>query len=201
MKKISLENIERFTIPLEEHPLKWMFLDEEQNNHLREEYKAQIFPLDEEASVYLWNAQVQFKIFSEEFFTQQFFQHNESFYIGDKTDKEIKKWLYQRGIPFSQKVFIAFQPSTGFVLTWKMVIKFWDGLFFSDQAVWDRTLNWGFVADHNDVFLFGRNRVYNSDMEAEKIYEQQQFRQEIENQIKQNQAREVIKYFPNPYLK
>jgi hypothetical protein len=135
MKKLTLENIEHFTIPLEEHPMQWIFLDKEQNNYLSDEYKAQIFPLNEDASLYLWNAQAQFKIFNKEFFNEEYFQDNECFFIGDKSVKEIKKWLYQRRIPFSQRVFMAFQPQTGLVLTWKMVIKFWDDLFFSDQMV------------------------------------------------------------------
>ena len=181
--------------------MKWMFLDGARVDCLSEEFKAQIFPLNKEASSYLWNAEAYFKIFGQAFFEEAFFQDNERYSIVGKSEKEVKKWLFQRGIPFSQRVFVAIQPAIGFVLIWKMVIKFWDGLFVNDQAVWDRTLNWGLVYDHNQVFYFGKNRLYNSDKEAEKIYEHQRIIQEIQQQIELNQLKSVKKLFPNPYLK
>ena len=57
-------------------------------------------------------------------------------------DKEFKKWLFKLRIPFKSKVFISFQPDSGFVFTWKMVIKYYERIFFAhDIVVWDNSVN------------------------------------------------------------
>jgi len=60
----------------------------------------------------------------------------------------------------------------GFVLTWKIIIKYSDELFFgSDELIWDKTLNWVLFFDHNDIFYFGKNRIYDSDRHSDDIEE------------------------------
>jgi len=45
-----------------------------------------------------------------------------------------------------------------------MVIKFSENLFFAnDELIWDKTLNWTLIFDHNDVFYCGKNREFNSE--------------------------------------
>jgi len=74
-------------------------------------------------------------------------------------NQQVKKWLYERGIPFDSKVFWVTQPEWGLILTWKMLIKFSDRIFFAtDEIIWDKTLNWCLIYDHNDIFYFGKNR-------------------------------------------
>jgi hypothetical protein len=98
------------------------------------------------------------------------FKHTFEFYSGNSSNEAVKKWLYQLGIPFEQKVFWIDQPLWGFILTWKMIIKFSDDLFFgSDAVVWDRTLNWCLNYDHNCIFHFGKDRLYNADIRSEEI--------------------------------
>lgn len=53
-----------------------------------------------------------------------------------------------------------------------MIIKFSDELFFgSDEIIWDKTLNWALIFDHNDVFYFGKNRNFNAEKHSEEITE------------------------------
>lgn len=76
-------------------------------------------------------------------------------------NQKLKKWLYERGIPFSRKVYWPTQPDVAFVLSWKMVIKFSATLFHgNDEVIWDKSLNWVLVYDHNDEFYFGKNPKY-----------------------------------------
>ena len=98
------------------------------------------------------------------------FYNNITTFISDKTTpREIKKFLYNLGIPFSQKVFISVQPYCGFSLTWKMVIKYSNSLFNDYQQVWDKTLNWKLECNDYGEFIFGKGLVYNSFDEATKI--------------------------------
>jgi hypothetical protein len=201
MMNITLENLEQYTILLDDHPYKWMFEDSEKGM-ISEEHKDQIFALDPEASKFLWNMELKFKIFEKDFFQKKVFKENEEWVAIGKSDEETKKWLYNRAIPFSQKVFVSIDPSTAFVLTWKMVIKNFDGLFRSnDQTIWDRTLNWGLAYDHNEIFYFGKNRIYDSDVEAEKIKDHNLIISATMEEIERNKNRQVKKYRVNPYRK
>lgn len=83
-----------------------------------------------------------------------------------------------------------------------MVIKNHDGLFRgSDQTIWDKSLNWGLAYDHNDLFYFGRNRIYNSQIESEKIAEHNKIIKDAIEQIEKNKNIQREKFFQNPYLK
>lgn len=75
MKNINLENIEQFSVSLDEHPLKWIFLDNVTKT-ISEEHKGQIYALDSDAAKFLWNIESQFKIFNKEFFKGEFFKDN-----------------------------------------------------------------------------------------------------------------------------
>lgn len=185
-RNITLDNIEQYNVPLEEHSLKWMFEDSEKKT-ISEEHKDQIFALSPEAAQLLWNMESLFKIFGKDFFEKKYFKENEKFISSGKSDKESKKWLYNLGIPFSHKVFVSIQPQWGFVMTWKMVIKNFEALFFgNDQTIWDKTLNWGLAYDHNDVFYFGKNRIHDSNIEAERIAEKNKIIKAAMEEIEKN---------------
>jgi hypothetical protein len=85
-----------------------------------------------------------------------------------RTSRQSKS-IYNLGIPFSQKVYIAQQPDTAFVLTWKMVIKYSHRLFWAnDQTVWDKTLNWKLEFHHDGEFTFGKDLIYDGQLEMQK---------------------------------
>ncbi len=169
VEMITLDNIEQFTIPLQDHSAKWIF--ETGNKQLPSaEHLDQIFPLTEEASRFLWDFQSKIRINSFYPDVNKYFRDVEKFTFGENMESQVKKWLYQRGLPFKDNVFISFQPNWGLVLTWKMVIHYSSALFFGyDLTVWDRTINWGLYFHHDDIFHFGRNRIYDGQEEQRKL--------------------------------
>jgi hypothetical protein len=168
---ITLDNIEKFIIPLQEHSMKYFF--ETDNKELPSpEHLDQIYPLTKEASVFLWDFESKIRIHSFYPEIKKYFRDVEQFSSGESTESEVKKWLYQRGLPFNNKVFISLQPDYGLALTWKMVIHYSSRLFFGhDLTVWDRTINWGLYFHHDDIFHFGKNRIYDGQEEQIKLNE------------------------------
>ncbi len=168
--KITLENIHIFSIPLEEHPLKEKFTED--NNRISAEFEDQIIALTPEASKYLWNFESTQRYLNSISAIGKYFNESSELSFGENDSQKVKKWLYERGIPFDQKVFWVTQPEWGFILTWKMVIKFSEELFFAnDEMIWDKTLNWVLIFDHNDVFYFGKNRNFNAEKHSDEIIE------------------------------
>ena len=166
--KITLENVHTFSVPLSEHPLKWKFEDE--NEQVSEEFMDQIIPLTSEAARFLWNFESTQRHLGSISGIGKYFNEQEELTIGENDNKKVKKWLYERGIPFDQKVYWITQPEWGFILTWKMVIKFSNEIFFgTDEVIWDKTLNWCLIFDHNDVFYFGKNRNFNAERHSKEI--------------------------------
>ncbi|MEO9477104.1 MAG: hypothetical protein ABJG41_16280 [Cyclobacteriaceae bacterium] len=176
---ISLDNIEEFGLPLDEYIAKWIFTDE--NDQLAsKEHQDQIFPLTKEAANFLWDYEMKHGIESSDKYYKTVSTFNSEF----SDQQTIKKYLYNLGIPFSQKVFIAQQPDTGFVLTWKMVIKYSHNLFFAhDQTVWDKTLNWKLEFHHDGEFTFGKDLIYDGQLEMLKNKEM------LENTLKEMEER------------
>lgn len=161
---LSLDNIEEFEVPMDDYIAKWIFTDE--NDQLAsKEHQDQIFVLTKEAANFLWDFEMKLRIECSDKFYKSVSTFNSEF----SDQQTIKKYLYNLGIPFSQKVFIAHQPDTGFVLTWKMVIKYSHNLFFAhDQSVWDRTINWKLEFHHDGEFTFGKDLIYDSQREMLK---------------------------------
>ena len=117
--KFDLENIGQNSIPFMEDDGNWIFRGE--NDKLAPvQHQDQIKFLDNEASKFLWDFEMTLNIDC----TKKSFNQIEKFDTAYKTEKEIKKDLYNLGIPFKQIVFIAIQPGFGLQLTWKMVIKY-----------------------------------------------------------------------------
>lgn len=152
---ISLENIEKFTVPLNESISNWIFKDEH-NQLAGDTHQDQIFPLTKEASNFLWNYEKNLGIEVSEKYFKSITKFNSEF-----TDQQtIKKYLFNLGIPLDQKVLIAQQPDTAFVLTWKMVLKYAHNLFFGDQVIRDKTHNWQLEFHHDGQFSFGKDLIY-----------------------------------------
>jgi hypothetical protein len=56
--------------------------------------------------------------------------------------RQVRKWLYQRGIPFSRRVFLSWDSQLAAKTSWKMVVKYWDDLWYpmsDDLAVFDES--------------------------------------------------------------
>ncbi len=161
---ITLDNLEQFSVPLDDYFAKWIFTDENEKP-ASDEHKEQIFPLTEDAAKFLWDFDMQLGIDC----TEKYFKTITTFDCSLSDHDTIKKYLYNLGIPFSQKVFIAMQPDTGFVLTWKMVIKYSRNLFSThDQVVRDRTFDWSLEFHHDCLFTFGKGNIFDGQEEMQR---------------------------------
>lgn len=160
-----------------EFPKKWTFLwSPEEAEQIPNEHKDQIHFLNEEGTEFVkkylncskmlgpnndpkWNP-----------FYKNYFKHIKSIPIGGDSNKVIKKWLYELEIPFKKYVIVDLDRSGHAILmTWKMVIKYWEGLFFVDDiAVFDQSLNWCLYFFHEDYLYFGKDNTFDKEAEYEK---------------------------------
>jgi hypothetical protein len=159
---IDFQNIAENRIELNEFQIKWRFTDP-LYNQLPAEHLEQLTPLNKEASNFLWNYISESGLHQHEPFGNEFFKTVNSTRIYEGNEQEIKKWLYQRGLPFSKQVYLSWQPETAMITTWKLVVKYFDDFFYGgsdDLTVIDESLNWAVLFHHEDEIYFGTNKKY-----------------------------------------
>jgi hypothetical protein len=160
--KIGFDTIYEQIIPLEEFRLKWRFT-EEQYEVLPEIHLAQLKPLNKKASQFIWNFIANSGMHQDTPFKKDFFQTIDKAKILDTNQKEIKNWLYQRGLPFEKEVFLSWQPDDAMIVPWKLLIKYFDAFYYSasdDLSVIDQSLNWALLFYHEDEIYFGTNETF-----------------------------------------
>lgn len=145
---------------------------------LPDAYKDQIKFLDKEAGNFLYKYFEASQFHTGplwEPFQKKNFKYIEKIAVTEEQQK-IKKWLYNRGIPFAKWVYVL--PNYGQVtltMTWKMVIKNCEQLFFADDVViFDETNQWCLSYWHEDELFFGRINTPNHETgykEVEKMNE------------------------------
>lgn len=170
------------------------------NDRITNEIKDQIYLLEAEASQYLWDFGKTQRYLQNKEIDVRHFKHIEEYNCMFSSQKEIKKWLYQRGIPFQRKIFWIPYPKEGYILTWKMLIKYNESIFLvSDELFYDRSLNWILIYDHDGKLNYGRDRIENSNTYSSEIGKTNQILKESEKII----ASKLIspKFSKNPYLK
>ena len=113
-----------------EFPKKWSFLwSPEEAEQIPNEHKDQIHFLNEEGTKFVKKYLNSSKMIGPNNesewspFYKNYFKHTKSIPIRDDSDKDIKKWLYEKGISFDSKV-IWREDTVAFIITWKMVIRF-----------------------------------------------------------------------------
>lgn len=104
---------------------------------------------------------------------KDYFKTIDEFRVTENCENEIKKWLHNKGIPFSKHVFINSDRSgQSVMLTWKMVIKYWEGIFFADDLViFDSSLEWGLFYYHEGELYYGTEVVFDRNAEEQKTIE------------------------------
>jgi len=171
---INFDNIKAYS---EESPKIMSFLwSEEETSKISQIHKDQIFFLNKEASEFVKNYIDNSKMVTGPLwkpFNEKYFKIIQEFEVTENCEKEIKKWLYNKSIPFGKFVFIYNDwCKQGITLTWKMVIKYWQKLFFADDLIiFDETLNWGLFYFHEDRLYFGSDKIYDKEFEYEKTSE------------------------------
>lgn len=199
---LSFDNIKEYST---DFPKTWSFLwSPEEAENIPQEHKDQIHFLNEEASIFIENYFRSSKMVTGPLwkpFNERYFKTVEEFQVTENCDQEIKKWLYNKGIPFDHYVYIYGDRSDqGIALTWKMVIKYWKGLFFADDLIiFDQTLNWGLFYFHEDTLYFGKDNIYDKNYEYEKTQELNDLKKKFFDKdnlnFKKDEKRQAIKDF------
>jgi hypothetical protein len=91
------------------------------------------------------------------------FENEAQLWIGDSWGDprqlaEVRRWLYDRGLPFRRVVYLLYERDQVVQTTWRMVVRYWDALAWSvgfAMIVLDPTLQWACCFHHEDVIVFG----------------------------------------------
>ncbi|WP_228236508.1 hypothetical protein [Allomuricauda sp. M10] len=149
----------------DEFPEVWSFLWSPENaRKIPTEHKDQIHFLNEKGTnlinEFLDSSKMTQGFPFEPF--KNYFKNVDEFRLTENGQNEIKKWLHSKEIPFSKYVFIDSDRSgQSVMLTWKMVIKYWEGIFFIDDLViFDSSLEWGLFYYHEAEIYFGTDKIF-----------------------------------------
>ncbi len=160
--KVDFSNINEHVIPINDFRLKWRFTDRNYEK-LSEEHLNQLKPLDKQASNYLWDYISQTNLHKDTPFKKGLFRTIDKAKILEGNEKLVKKWLYQRGIPFDKNVYLSWQPNDAMIVPWKILIKYFDSFYYGtcdDLTVIDQSLNWALLFYHEDEIYFGTNKNF-----------------------------------------
>jgi hypothetical protein len=160
--RVDFSNIDDHIIPMTVFRLKSRFTDEKYDK-IPDEHLNQLKPLDKEASNYLWDYISQTSLHDETPFKKDFFRTIDKAKISEGNEKEVKKWLYHRGLPFDKSVYLSWQPNDAMIVPWKILIKYFDSFYYGtsdDLTVIDQSLTWALLFYHEDEIYFGTNRDF-----------------------------------------
>lgn len=159
---IDFDNINEHIISLDNFGLKWRFT-EDKYDKLLEQDLDQLKPLDSEASKFLSEYIVKANLHNDTPFKKDFFQTIDKAKILEGNEKDIKNWLYQRGLPLDKPVFISWDSDNGMIVPWKLLIKYFDSFYYptsDDLTAIDQSLNWALLFSHEDEIYFGANKNF-----------------------------------------
>lgn len=173
----DLQNIKNYTI---QRPEGWtLFGHAGMFDALPDVHQQQVFFLAQEAGKYLYDFLDAAHIITGEgrdpFAKGNFkiVERIDDFSETEESRHHLKKWLYQRGIPFSTKVYVlpGFNDHP-FITTWKMVVRYAPELLCDDDIViFDATLNWCLYFYHENYLSFGKYNIYDATDELKKMEE------------------------------
>jgi len=156
---IDIENLKQYEV---ERPNNMgLFGGVKDFDKLPQSHKDQITFLDKAASQFLYDFLTAAKLIAnnDDPFGKKNFKSVEH-YTNMVDEDGLKKWLYNRAIPFKNEVFLLIDD--GILTTWKMIVKYAPSLFFgNDAVVFDKTLNWCLFYFHHDHLFFGKDNIYN----------------------------------------
>lgn len=160
--KVGFENIKEQVTDLDNFRLNWRFTDEKYDK-LPKIHLDQLQPLNQKGANFLWNFISNSGLHENAPFKKNFFSTIDKAKFCEGNETEIKKWLYERGIPFDKEVFLSWQPDDGMIVTWKVLIKYFDSFYYGgsdDLTVIDESLNWALLFYHEDEIYFGTNKKF-----------------------------------------
>ena len=163
------------TVPMDQFPLKWRFTDP-RYDVLPPIHLAEVKPLAPAEARRLWDLILQADLHRAVPFTEGYFRSVVSTRIGDAhgndvEDRRVRKWLYQRGIPFRQRVWLSYEPEWAIETTWKLLVKYWTAFYYpisDDLTVIDGAFTWALLFYHEEEVFFESN-VTRAEPEAAHI--------------------------------
>ena len=159
---IDFNNIFQHVIPMGDFGRKWRFT-EEKYDKLPDQHLNQLKPLDKEAAKFLWDYIASINLHNDIPFKKGYFRTIDKTNILDDNEKEIKKWLYQRGLPFDKLVFLSWDQRDAMIGPWKQLIKYFDSFYYGgsdDLTIIDQSLSWALLFFHEDEIYFGTNNDF-----------------------------------------
>jgi hypothetical protein len=160
--KVDFNNIKDHVIPMNDFGLRWRFTDEKYDK-LPDEHLNQLKPLDKEAANYLWDFISQTDLHKDTPFKKNFFRTIDKAKILAENEREVKKWLYERGLPFDKEVYLSWQPNDAMIVPWKMLIKYFASFYYGtsdDLTIVDQSMTWALLFYHEDEIYFGTNKDF-----------------------------------------
>jgi hypothetical protein len=171
MDKINFDDLVNHIIPMERFRLKWRFT-EEMYDILPQQHLEQLRPIDADASKFLWNYIISVGLHDNIPFKKDFFRTIDKAKVTLENQKVVKKWLYQRGIPFAKEIYLSWDPGVAMIVPWKIFIKYFDSFYYSgsdDLTIIDCTLQWALLFYHEDEIYFGTNKDYEPNKQFDDI--------------------------------
>ena len=160
--KVDFENIHEHTVPLDDFRLKWRFTDEKYDK-LPDQHLELLHPLDKAAAKFLSDYIDTNCLHGDVPFKKEFFRTIDKAKVLADNQKEVKKWLYQRGLPFDKLVFLCWSQQDAMIVPWKILIKYFDSFYYGgsdDLTIIDQTLTWALLFYHEDEIYFGTNKDF-----------------------------------------
>lgn len=155
---IDFTNIESAVISMDEFSLNWRFTDSKYSD-LPKEHLDQLKPLNFAGAAFLKNHIAQ--LHNEFPFTTGFFKLVDEIDIVD--EDKVRKWLYGRGLPFQNNVFLVWDEKTAMIVPWKLVVKYFNEFYYpssDDLTVFGEGLSWALLFFHTDEVYFGTNQNF-----------------------------------------
>src|SRR5262245_36909939 len=115
---------------MEQFALKWRFTDP-RYRVLPSVHLDQVRPLSAESSRRLWDLTL--PLLRDLPFTPGLFSTVDSVLLDKATSsaiRDVRKWLFNRGVPFKSVVYLSYRPECSITTTWKMVVKYWDDFWY-----------------------------------------------------------------------
>ncbi len=163
---MAAESMQYVTVPMDQFPLKWRFTDP-RYDVLPPIHLAQVKPLAPADAGRLWNLILRSDLHAAVPFAEGYFRSLVGTRIADShgnaaEDRRVRKWLYQRGIPFRRRVWLSYQPEWAIETTWKMLVKYWTAFYYpisDDLTVIDGSFTWALLFHHEEEVFFGSNAL------------------------------------------
>ncbi len=160
--KIDFTNIDKHIVPISEFRLKWRFM-EEKYTVLPDIHLNRLKPLDSEAALFLSTYISKVDLHANAPFKKNFFRTVDNINVVEDNNDAIKKWLYQRGLPFDKNVYLSWDNEDAMIVPWKILIKYFDTFYYGgsdDLTVFDESLQWALMFSHWDTIYFGTNKDF-----------------------------------------